>query len=217
MTRFTVHGIPGSPYLRAVLLALEEKGCDYRLAALPFGPRPPDYLELQPFGLIPAFEDGEFRLYETQAILRYLDRLFPEPPLVPTDARTEARMNQIIGITDFYVRPRVSGALTFPRLIAPKFGLPVDEAAVAAALPAAEHCVAEVARLIGDQPYMAGAALSLADLMIAPHFAFLPDYAEGAAILARHPNLTAWLDRMAARPSMERTRWERLEETQIAA
>jgi glutathione S-transferase len=53
--------------------------------------------------------------------------------------------------------------------------------------------------------------------MIAPHFAFLPDYAEGAAILARHPNLAAWLDRMEARPSMERTRWERLEEAQIAA
>ena len=71
MTDFVVTGIPGSPYVRAPLLLLEEKGVPYRFDAIGFGAQhSPDYLKLQPFGKIPAFADGDFAFYETQAFLR---------------------------------------------------------------------------------------------------------------------------------------------------
>lgn len=209
--QFVLHGIPGSPYVRTPLLALEEKGLPWRLAAIPMGGnRTPEYRAIHPFQKIPTLDHGDFRLYETRAILNYLDRIAPEPALTPADPKKAARMDQLIGITDSYLASRLSGPLTFPRVVAPGFGMPVDEEAVAAAVGPATEVVDEVARLLGDQPFMAGDALSLADLMLAPHLVFLPHFAEGQAILSRHDNLAGWIERMEARPSMAATTWDRL-------
>ena len=213
MTDFIVHGVPGSPYVRTVLLTLEEKGLDWRLAAIGMGGnRTSEYRAIHPFQKVPTLDHGDFRLYETRAILAYLDRIAPNPPLTPNDPRKAARMDQLIGITDSYLTPRLSGGLTFPRVVAPLFGMPVDEDAVGAAIGPATEVVDEVARLLGDQPFMAGDVLSLADLMLAPHFAFLPQFAEGQAILAPHAHLADWIARMDARPSMAATTWEKLRE-----
>lgn len=218
MSRFTVHGIAGSPYVRTVLLAIEEKGAGWRLAAMAMGDNlAPDYLALQPFGKIPVLFDGDFRLYETHAILRYLDRVLPEPPLVPADPKRAARMDQLISIANGHVRTEISAAISFPRVVAPKFGLPIDEHAIAAAIPAAERCVAAIAELMGERSYMAGDALSLADLMLAPHLDYFAQSGEGTAILARHGAIMAWLARMRERPSMAATAWERLLELTAAA
>ncbi|CAM5211102.1 Glutathione S-transferase OS=Bosea thiooxidans OX=53254 GN=ARD30_25575 PE=4 SV=1 [Bosea thiooxidans] len=71
---------PYSVYVRAVRLALEEKGVAYRLDPVDVfakdGP-PASLLERQPFGRIPAFEHDGFRLYEAGAIERYVDEAFP--------------------------------------------------------------------------------------------------------------------------------------------
>ena len=64
MSGFIVHGIPGSPYVRAALLSLEEKGAPYRLAAMQFGTlKQESHLSRHPFGRVPAFEhDGSLYL-----------------------------------------------------------------------------------------------------------------------------------------------------------
>jgi glutathione S-transferase len=63
MPEFIVHGIPGSPYVRAALLSLEEKGADYHLAAMQFGTlKQEPHLSRHPFGRIPAFEHQEWKL-----------------------------------------------------------------------------------------------------------------------------------------------------------
>jgi glutathione S-transferase len=210
---FVIHGIPGSPYVRSPLIALEEKGAEYRLQALPFGTyRTPDYLRMQPFGKIPAFEHDGMTFYETQAFLRYLDRVMPSPALAPRDARALLRMDQMLNIVDCYVAQTVSGGLSFGRVVAPKFGMPVDEAAIAAALPDAKVAIDEIARLLGGNAYMAGDALSLADIHLICHLDLLPLYAEGRELLAPHPNLAVWIERMDARPSLKATTWERVTE-----
>ena len=119
-------------------------------------------------------------------------------------------MDQLISIGLCYVTSTISGAISFPRRVAPLLGLQVDDSAVEAALPAARSTMAELARLLGDQPFFAGAALSLADLMLVPHLAFLADYDEGRALLAAQPNIDAWRARMEGRPSMAATEWDRL-------
>src|ERR1700761_6164198 len=86
MSEFIVHSVPGSPFGRAVLATLEEKGASYRLAPVAPGTfRSAEHLARHPFGRVPVLEHGSFILYETQAILRYLDRLLPAPALVPSD------------------------------------------------------------------------------------------------------------------------------------
>jgi glutathione S-transferase len=218
MSDFIVHGIIGSPFVRAVLMGLEEKGQPYRLAPLrPGAHRTAEYLAQHAFGRVPVVEHGDFRLYETQAVLRYLDRLFPEPALTPTDSRLAARMDQLMGINDWYVMPHIGAPIVFPLVVAPRIGMAGDSSRIAEFMPKAEVCITEIARLLADQPYMAGQSLSMADLMLAPQLSMLGDCAEGQALMAPYPALKAWLERMQARPSMQATTWDRLLEIHKAA
>ncbi|HXZ67502.1 MAG TPA: glutathione S-transferase family protein [Alphaproteobacteria bacterium] len=206
MSEFIVHGVPGSPFLRSVLLALEEKNapCDVR-ALKPGDSKSEAYLKLQPFGRIPAFEHGDFKLYETQAILRYIDAVVPSPALQPAEPRAIARMSQIIGINDWYLFPQVVRVIGFQRIVGPALlGIKTDEAACAAAVPDAKRCLGEFNRLLGDQQYFAGSKISLADLMIAPQIDFVAMTPEGSDILA-NTALLKWLGRMSERKSMRNT------------
>jgi glutathione S-transferase len=218
MAQFTVYGVIGSPYTRAVLLGLEEKGQAYEVIPLKLGAhRQAEHLGRQPFGRVPAVEHGDFKLYEAQAVLRYLDRLYPEPALTPEDPRQAARMDQIMGIADWYLMPHLSGPVVFQRVVAPRFGLPCDEARLQEALPKAKVCIDELGRLMGDQPFMASDSLSLADLMVAPQLSMAAQCLEGQALLAPHANLKAWIERMEQRPSLIARTWERLAQTVQAA
>ena len=213
MSEFTIYGVPGSPYVRAALLGLEEKRCEWHFHAMPFGGfRSAEHRARNPFGRIPVLDHGDFRLYEVQAILRYLDRIVPAPSLTPRDPQAEARMNQLCGITDWYVMPDMSRAITFARVVAPKLGIPVDEAKIGAAIPKAEICIAEISRLLGDQEFMVGDEVSIADLMLAPHLAMFAETPESVPMLHRHDNIKAWVDRMNARPSMMATTWDKMHE-----
>jgi glutathione S-transferase len=206
MNEIVVHGIPGSPFVRAVQLTLEEKTLPYRLNALgPGDLRSEAHLRQHPFGRVPAFAHGDFALYETRAILRYLDAAFPDPALQPTDAAGLGRMEQIMAINDWYFFPKVAAVIVFNRIVGPVFrGITPDEAAIAAAMPMAVTCLAELGRFLGDQPFLVGDRVSLADLLLAPQVDFLAATPEGQDLL-RGTVLSAWLTRMNERPSMQRT------------
>ena len=219
MSNFIVHSIPGSPYGRTVLAALEEKGARYRLAPLaPGDSKKPAYLALHAFGRIPTFEHDGFVLYETQAILRYLDRVLPSPALTPTDVKAAARMDQIMNICDWYLFQGVNSVIGFHRVVGPRLmGLKPDEAAIEAAMPKAHLAFSELSRLLGSKAYLADEKMTLADLMVASQFDFLAQTPEWAALTASNPNLITWLDRMNARPSMKATTWDRVAELAKAA
>ena len=206
MSDIVIYGVPGSPFMRAVQMGLEEKKAAYRIHAISPGEAKSEaYLKKHPFGRVPAIEHGDFGLYETQAILRYLDDVFPQPPFEPSDPREAARMNQIIGINDWYFFPKAAAVIVFQRIIGPTLlGITTDEAAVAAAVPTARVCVAALDRLLGVQQFLAGDRLSIADLMLAPQLDFFAATPEGQSLLA-NTRLEAWLARMNARPSMEAT------------
>ena len=205
MSTIVIHGVPGSPYVRMPLLACEEKGVAWRLAPMGMGDaHTPEHLARQPFARIPAMEHGDFKLYEAQAMIRYIDQVFDGPSLTPADPKAQARMNQVMGIIDWYVMPSISSGLVFNRVIKPMFGMPVDEDAVAAALPMAHTCIKALEDILGDKPYFAGDAVSLADIATVAHLDFLPLTSEGSEMLAGSP-LQAWLDRMTSRPSARNT------------
>jgi glutathione S-transferase len=210
MSRVRVFGAAYSVYVRIVRLTLAEKAVPYELEDIDvFGPGgpPADYrARHHPFGRIPAFEHDGFRLYETGAIARYVDEAFEGPPLQPSDPRGRARMNQIISLLDNYAYRPLVWDLFVERVRAPAQGRAPDEARIAAALPAAETCLGALAELLADRPYLAGPALTLADLHAAPMLIYARLAAEGAALLRQRPSLEAWLDRIAGRPSIAATR-----------
>ncbi|MBA3812386.1 MAG: glutathione S-transferase family protein [Caulobacteraceae bacterium] len=210
MTDFTIHTVPGSPFARAVMIALEEKGLPWRLAPLAPGQlRQPAHLARHPFGRMPAVEHGDFTLYETQAILRYVDRLAPTPPLTPADRRAAARMDQLMNISDWYLFQGAGNVIAFERVVGPRLlGRVPDEAAIAAAMPKAHQAFDEIGRLLAGKPFLAGDAFTLADAMVAPQMAFLALTPEWAALTTRNANLAPWLERMEARPNFKATTWE---------
>ncbi|HZZ89006.1 MAG TPA: glutathione S-transferase family protein [Caulobacteraceae bacterium] len=214
----TIHTIPGSPYGRSVLTTCIEKGAPYRLQVVrPGTHRQAPYTDLHPFSKIPAVEDGDFRLYETQAIIRYVDAAYGTPrALTPDDPKAEARMNQAIGLIDcYFFAPGSAMTLGFNRVVAPKLGFPVDEAAAVASLPGTKHCIDVLAGFVERSPYIAGDAFSLADIHAGCHLELLSRAPEADALFQGTP-IPAWLERLAARPSFAATTWERVAELAAA-
>jgi glutathione S-transferase len=190
---------------------VEEKGGQYELREVASGTtRTAQHLLLHAFGRIPVLDHGEFRVYEAQAILRYIDTVRDGQSLRPSDPRQAAQMDQIVGIVDWYVFPQVSIRISAERLFAQRFwNRPTDEATIEKALPDARACINELARLQGSAPFMAGENVSIADLMLAPHIDYFSKTPEGEMLL-RNTSLASWIERMRSRSSMRATDPDRL-------
>ena len=203
-----VYGPAFSTYVWSARLALAEKGVTHELIEMPFGAqREEPHLSRHPFAKVPAFEHDGFALYETQAIMRYVDERFAGAPLQPEDVHEWSRMNQIIGIVDAYAWPSIAGTILVNRVLKPRFlgGAP-DEAAIAAALPRARLCLSEIDRLMEDHRFLASEHLSLADLMVAPLLYYFSNVPDGREPMAEHPKLQNWMRQMESRQSFQVTK-----------
>nr|WP_237422037.1 glutathione S-transferase family protein [Frigidibacter albus] len=197
-----------SIYTRIARLALIEKGVAHDLAeADPFADPPPAaLLALNPFGRVPVLQHDGFTLYETAAILRYVDAAFPGPALVPADPRAAARMAQVIGIADAHGYWPLVRQVYAHLVFRPFEGLAPDPAEVAAGLATAGPVLDALEAIAAEALQLAGGPLSLADLHLAPMIAAFASAPEGAALLAARPVLALWWQQMAHRPSMIATR-----------
>lgn len=203
-----LYGAPYSVYVRAVRLALEEKGVPYQLVPVDVfaeGGVAAEYLERHPFGKIPAFEHQGFRLYEAGAITRYVDEAFAGPALQPGSPKARARVNQALGTPDAYAYRTLVCDIYVERVAMPRRGRVPDEGRIAAALPRAADCLRALESIMGDGPFLTGAVLTLADLHAAPMFALFAKAPEANALLRAHPALRAWWENMAGRVSMAST------------
>lgn len=204
-----IYGPSFSTYVRSVRLALEEKGARYHIEEvniLEGKNREPAHLARHPFGKVPAFEHDGFALYETGAILRYVDDVFPAPALQPGDARARARCNQVLAVIDAYGYAPMIGQIVIQRLVVPLLGGSADEEIVAGAIEPARTTVAALESLLGDGPLFGGAALSLADLHLCPVYDYFSQTPEGGEILASAPGLARWWGELRERPSVQKTK-----------
>ena len=208
MPDVTLLGLRISVYPRIARLALEEKGVSYRLDEVDIfadeGP-PPEYLERNPFGTIPCLAYADFCLYETGAITRYIDEQFPGQPLQPDDAATRARMNQVISVLDSYAYRPMVWDVYVQRIVVPGSGGQADEAQIAAALPILDNVLQQLDGWRGDNRFLLGDSLSLADLHAYPMLRYFIETPEGATLLRAFPRLGDWLDDMQQRPSVRAT------------
>jgi glutathione S-transferase len=209
MAKPVIYGPAYSTYARTVRLALEEKGADYDLVEVDIlsgANQTPEHLARHPFGKVPAFEHGGLELYETDAIIRYIDEAFQGVDLQPADAAARARMAQAISVVGGYAYPAMIGQIFVQRAVMPITGGTADEEAIAAAIPRAETAVAALEKLIDGNAYLAGDRLSLADLLLIPVYDYFAQIPEGQKMLVKAPNLQRWWRTVQSRPSVQKTR-----------
>jgi glutathione S-transferase len=208
LSSVTLFGLSRSVYTRIARLALEEKGVPYELQEVEIFDSagvPPEHLARHPFGRIPVLLHGDFSLYETGAICRYIDEAFPGPSLLPSEVHARARVAQIVSMLDSYAyRPLVWGVFV-QRVRVPLNGGTPDERLIAISLRDARALIAALASFAGDSPFVAGSGISLADLHAYPMLCYFCLAPEGRAVVAEYPSLVAWLARLGSRASVQRT------------
>lgn len=203
MTEIVLYGVPASTYVRTARMALAEKGVGYTLK--PADLKDPAYRRLHPYARMPAMEHGALRLFETEAITRYVDEAFDGPPLQPKDAATRARMTQWISAYNSYMYQPLGSKLVIERLAPKIFGRPTDEDAIREALPAVDRALDVLDAGLSGDAYLAGASPSLADMFVAPMLFYVGMTPEGQERLPKRRALGSWLERMMARPSFGAT------------
>src|SRR5689334_1889011 len=96
----------GSPYAWKVWLALEHKGIPFEAKRLSFDSddtKTPAFLAINPRGRVPAILDDGFALWESSAIIEYLEERFPQNPLLPKDIKARASVRRMVNEADNYL------------------------------------------------------------------------------------------------------------------
>jgi glutathione S-transferase len=98
MIAMILYGAPLSPYVRKVLAYAAEKGVELELVPVGMGDPNPDFIACSPFGKMPGFRDGDFRISDSTAIITYLEAKFPEPCNAPRRSGGARADNLVRGI-----------------------------------------------------------------------------------------------------------------------
>jgi glutathione S-transferase len=202
MSKPRIHGVSASPFVRKVLVALAEKGIDYDLVPqMPMG-QPPEYFEISPLGKIPCYQDGDFSLPDSSAIIAYLERTRPEPALYPADAKEYGRALWYEEYADTKIAETV-GKLFFNRVVKTKIlQQEPDEAVIAEGLAELPKVYDYLEEQLGDREVLAGTQLSIADVAVSSQFVNLAHAGESVDA-GRWPKLAAYVGRIHARPSFK--------------
>ena len=201
-----VYGSTLSPYVRKVVAFAAEKGVELEIKQLPLGSPDPDFLEASPFRKMPAFRDGDFTISDSTAIVTYLEAIRPEPNLIPAEPRARARCIWYEEFADTLVMD-CGRTMFFNRIVAPLFlGREGDlEAANAAERDKLPPLVDYLERVMPDSGFLVEDRLTLADIAVASPFANFLRHLDIVLDPVRYPRLSAYLEKMLARPSFAAT------------
>ena len=192
---------PRSTFSRRAHMVLLEKAIPFELVELDMRNRAhksPEYLALNPYGRVPTLVEDDFVLYESTAILEYLETTHPEPPLLPPDARGHALVAMHMKLSDTEIGAH-TGTLVFPKRFLPKEKWDLE--AMDKARRGVERHLAIVAQSLEGKTWLVGERYTLADVCYTPFAEFF-----GLMEVALPPAVAAWAERLLARPSAVKTK-----------
>ena len=202
-----VYGFPRSTFVNIVRMVLSHKEVPYLFHDLELEMGKPSHLALHPFNRVPILRHGDFTLYETSAIVAYLDDTFPRRPLQPSDIPSRARMNQWISMVNSYFYPYMIYHVSHERIVFPELGIASDEKVVAHALPKVETGLAVAERqLAHGKNFLLGDELSIADFYLLPSTFAFSLTAEGQSMYPKFPAFCRWRERMDNLPATRKVR-----------
>ena len=204
----------GSPFAWRVMLTLEVKGLAYESKLLEFskGDHKTDaYLKLNPRGKVPTLKDGSFVVYESLAIMSYLDCKYPAPPLFGTSAEETGLIWQTISECESYFTSAGD------KVVRPLFfgkGLEKEDEIQQAAQAIRAELKTLDARL-STRNWLVGETVSAADIAIFPLIQLILRAASKDAakafnlqwlpLTSYYPNLARWAEHIEALPNYQRT------------
>lgn len=202
-----LHGYQYSVYSWIARLALHEKGVGYNWVEVnPFAEDfPASYLATHPFKRVPTLIHAGFALYETGAITRYVDEAFDGPRLQPAGPRERARCSQIMSIADSYAYWPLVRQVFSHGVFRPLMRLEADESEFRRGLAAAPRVLAALETIAGDEQYLCGNQLSLADIHLAPMIGYFVLAPDGRTLLDAHPRLNEWWSGLSKRSAFVAT------------
>ena len=181
-----------SVYCWIVRLTLAEKQLSFAVSELNPFDKDQARFERSPFGMVPVLTHGDFTLYESAAICRYIDLSFPDPALVPKEPMAAAQMVQAISIIDSYGYQPMIRQVFAHRVFRPTEGLEASEDEIASGFVASAPVLKALEALCGQGFARAGGQKTLADCHLAPMFGYFSQAEEGAEMVACHPKLAQW-------------------------
>ncbi len=183
---------------RKAMMCLEEVGADYEFIGLDFRNgehKQPEYLKLNPNGLVPTLVDGDLVLWESSAILLYLAEKYPDAGLLPSQPASRAAIYKWLIWQPANFMPHVL------ELRKQLIFLPEDQRdpeRTAAAKNAIAGKIAFFGDHLGDGDYLGG-VLSVGDIVFLPHV----HYAVHDLGLSLPDNVQRWYQRLSSRPSWQ--------------
>lgn len=197
----TLHSHPLSTFSRRVRIALLEKKIPHEIALVDMAAkqhRSPEYLKLNPYGRVPTLEEDGFVVYESTAILEYLELTRPDPPLLPPDPRGRALAAMHVKLCDIQLA-RQTSTLIFPKRFLPKERW--DEKAMAQAKAEIEKHLAILEPQLAGKQWLVGDRYTMVEVCYTPLVQFL-----GLMEIAPPPAVAAWVERMLSRDSAVQTK-----------
>lgn len=210
---YDFYWISGSPNAWRAMLTLEYKGIPYTSHRLDFGKgenKTPDYLAMNPRGKVPTLRDGETVIYESIAIMAFLDTAHPERPLFGESAADTGRIWQRILEMVNFTRDPVEDGVIRPII---RGQAQSDPDAIRRGAESARNSLVWVEKALSRTAYLAGDTLSAADIAAVTTLKMLDrtgkredaiEFALGFDDMpSTHPAIAAWFDRMQAMPGWE--------------
>ncbi|MGR8940979.1 MAG: glutathione S-transferase family protein [Gammaproteobacteria bacterium] len=204
----------GSPYCWRVQLAIEIKRIPYHSRRLRFSDldlKSPEFMAINPRGQVPAIRDGAFTLYESIAILGYLEDIQPEPCLFGRRSEERALIWRWLMECVYYLEPHMTSFAG--TILSGK--LPEKRPEAIESRRTVERELARLDDVLNHSHFIAGNSISAADVAFYPVIQLLNIAAKrdntedvGGKLVhleAHYPALHAWCTRMEAMPGFERT------------
>ncbi|MEG3846660.1 glutathione S-transferase family protein [Microcoleus sp. herbarium13] len=184
-----------------VWVALLEKNLDFELVEIHLDGDhlEPEFVAMNPFHRIPVLVDGDFTVFESLAILDYLEAKYPEPAMLPKDPQDLAVMKMVELVTVNELAPAL-----YP-LSSERMGWGIPEAQeIAKAKEKVDTVLTFFEGLLDDRPFFASNHVTLADCVagtVVPLLSWVDVSTDG------YPKIQAWCDRLMSRPSFQQTQF----------
>ena len=198
-----LYGAPLSPYVRSVRIAFIEKGLDYEFVPMGLADlQEQEYEQLHPFRKVPALGINGQSLYETSAIMRYIDEAHAnEVKLQPSDPLERSYCEQWLSVGNSYLYRTAFTGFFFQKVLAPKFGMPSDNALMLASAEKMRRYIKIIATALSKGELGKNPQPMLSDILVSAILAPLQTIEQGREILAMDTSVVNWINSLVKRRS----------------